>query len=222
MKKYHETYEKQEIVDLKDIDYSQLCFEDRYWLLATKAIEYYNANNRFLAVLCLTRIKELTFVWFCINRVDQCGFLRPKYQAYVGDFEFQPSTPLLVQIDNELNNNRKIKMRYNIITAIVMVLAIALIIILYTVAGLNIIPSLLIGVLASLIVNYVILPLIMKARKGKEKPETLTGEVPEKLKELINYDEVANDILKEEDYKPLIFAHNEQELNEAIRNYQKK
>lgn len=222
MKKYHETYEKQEIVDLKDIDYSQLCFEDRYWLLATKAIEYYNANNRFLAVLCLTRIKELTFVWFCINRVDQCGFLRPKYQDYVGDFEFQPSTPLLVQIDNELNNNRKIKMRYNIITAIVMVLAIALIIILYTVAGLNIIPSLLIGVLASLIVNYVILPLIMKARKGKEKPETLTGEVPEKLKELINYDEVANDILKEEDYKPLIFAHNEQELNEAIRNYQKK
>ena len=222
MNKYHETCVKEEPVELEGIDYSSLTFEERYWLLATKAVQYYHEKNRFLAVLCMTRIKELTFAWFCINRVDQCGFLRDKYRPYVGDFEFNPSNERLVKIDSELNVNQKITRRYNIATAVAMVLGIALIIVLYAVVHLEVIISILIGVGASLFVNYVILPIIIHLRKKHMKPETLTGEVPERLKELIAFDKTANDILDEEDYKPIIFAHNEQELNEAIRNYTKK
>jgi len=222
MNKYHETCVKELGVDLEGIDYKTLSFEERFWLLATKAVQYYNEGNRFLALLCMTRVKELTFVWFCINRVDQCGFLREKYQPYVGDFEFKPSNERLVAIDADLNVNRKERMRYNIATAISMVLGIALIIVLYAVVHLDIIPSLLIGVGSSLFISYVIIPIYAHFHKKKAKPEALSGEVPEKLKELINFDEVANDILKEEDYKPIIFARNEQELNEAIRNYTKK
>lgn len=221
--KYYQAFLEDRVVKIEDVDFTSLPFEERYWLLGALVNNYYLTNNRFLAYLCLARFKELAFVCFAINRVHQCGFLDEKYKDYVVPLNFPLSDQKFLTIDQHLSQNTQKKNKiYNILTTFSMLVGLALIFMLHSLAKLDIIIAILIGVGSSLVFSYVILPLIARYRARHAKKEVLSGEVPERIKELIAYDARANDVLKEEDYKPIITARNEAQLNTAIRNFPKK
>lgn len=222
MNKYFDLFQKGEIVDTSSLDLSTLTFEERYWLLACKADEYMREDKRFESAVCMARIKELAFLNACAFQIDSCGFLSDKYLPYCNKFEHVPNDKKLLQIDGWVNGNAQREKRLNRIGMAVLVFSIAVIAILYFLTNMDFIPAMAIGVGISVLGNSIIIPGIYKRKLKNAQPEVLKGEAPEEIKAIIEFDAKLNDIVKEEDYLPLLRARNEQELNEAIRNYPKK
>ncbi len=222
MNKYYEMFSQNQPVDLSSIDVNTLSFQDRYWVLACKANDYVTAENRFLATVCITRVKELAFLNACARQIDQYVTIDDKYIDYAVAFEYPASNQKLIDIDKWCNGVMKRQQKLNIISMIVFIFAIGLMFLLHFAFGVDFIIALAIAAIISIAGNSVVIPLIYKKGGKNKQPEVLKGDVPEDIKDLINYDEKANEILKNNDYLPILKARNEQEMNEAIRNYPKK